>query len=121
MDNSQTVVKAENVNSTAVLDGFVIKDGYSDTNEGVGLANYNSSATIRRCTFINNYSGLNGGAVSNENGSSSVFLDCVFIDNVVCFTLNFIAFVNIKFKTAKFAFIFVIEVLNFFDNSSSLL
>ena len=81
MDNSQTVVKAENVNSTAVLDGFVIKDGYSDTNEGVGLANYNSSATIRRCTFINNYSGLNGGAVSNENGSSSVFSDCVFIDN----------------------------------------
>ncbi|NNF36959.1 MAG: hypothetical protein HKN68_22845, partial [Saprospiraceae bacterium] len=80
-DNSDHVVKAENVNATAILDGFTIKDGYVTSADGAGLLNSNSSAEFRNCTFSNNYSGMGGGAVSNENISSSTFTDCAFDNN----------------------------------------
>lgn len=96
-DNSYTVVWNSSMDNTAILDGFVIRDGNDDrvpTSEGNGLGGgmYNhgySNAgfchpTIRNCVFTNNFASFGAGAFNNgyDNGNSEpTYINCVFYDN----------------------------------------
>ncbi len=84
-DNSYHVVRASNVNSTAILDGFRIAGGYegtagNDNNNGGALFISTASPTISNCTFSVNYAANTGGAVYCTQ-SSPVFSDCLFQGN----------------------------------------
>jgi predicted outer membrane repeat protein len=88
-DNSYHVVS---LSGSALLDGLVIRDGYSNGNEGGGLHIYqvgnlgtDSRIAIRNCKFLNNQA-LNGGAVfvAYQNSTSANYLDfnnCFFQNN----------------------------------------
>ena len=95
-DNSFHIVTATNVDSTAILDGFIIRDGLADgtfgTNNERGSGVYitatngeESSPVIRNCVFTQNTAIAGGGAVfvSVESGStaSPLFEDCLFNEN----------------------------------------
>ena len=61
-DNSQSVINneftaASPLSNTAILDGFIIEDGYMDNASlvgGAGMRNFRASPTIRNCVFRNN-------------------------------------------------------------------
>ena len=88
-DNCYHVVS---LSGSALLDGFVIRDGYGNGAEGGGLNIYqtgnlgtDSRITIRNCKFLNNYAD-NGGAVfvAYQNSTSVNYLDfrnCFFQNN----------------------------------------
>ena len=85
-DNSYHVIRGFNTNSTAVLDGFVVRDGFansgsSNNDRGGGILLTNSSPTIRNCHFINNRCNFGGGA-GYINSASPSFTDCIFEDNI---------------------------------------
>lgn len=85
-DNSYHVVRATNVNSTAVLDGFTITGGNANEGSstdawGGGLLNDTSSPTINNCIFISNDASINGGGMYNYNGSDPTVNNCIFSDN----------------------------------------
>jgi len=85
-DNSYHVVSGSDLNATAVLDGFEIRDGNADGaafphDGGGGMLNICGSPTIRNCRFVNNR-GRYGGAARNERGSQPRFVDCNFSGNV---------------------------------------
>lgn len=85
-DNVYHVVNGASVNSTAILDGFVVNGGNANSgvnNQDVGggiLCFGNSNPTIRNCTFTNNRCTFGGGA-GYINGSAPSFINCQFIDN----------------------------------------
>ena len=88
--NSINVVRAQNVGSSTVLDGFTIRNGYASSSNGSGLLNSASGAgnvsspVIANCLFTQN-TGSNGGAVYNSASSSGIagttFTHCVFTNN----------------------------------------
>ncbi len=94
-DNSQVVIHNSNAPSTplelsAVLDGFIVEDGYMDDASltgGAGMRNNNSSPTIRNCIFRNNVNaqlanGLTrGGAILAVTESNPLIQSCIFYDN----------------------------------------
>ena len=73
------------VNTTAILDGFTLEDGYANGSGhyGSGAAVYNNdnSPGFINCIFQNNLANNDGGAVYNTNGSEPGFLNCSFYDN----------------------------------------
>jgi hypothetical protein len=80
------------LNTTAVLDGFTIRDAYNN-NTGFGAAMYNAACSpkIENCTFVNNHciapvDHARGGAIYNgmTNGipSSPLIVNCKFLGNV---------------------------------------
>lgn len=79
-DNSQHVLTGTNCDSSAILDGFVVRDGYS-ADYGGGLSNVTASPTVSNCIFINNQA-IFGGAISNRTGASPVISACRFDDNL---------------------------------------
>ncbi|QKZ12531.1 beta strand repeat-containing protein [Spirosoma sp. KUDC1026] len=73
------------LNSTAVLDGFVIRDGYDNDQTpsgfyGGGMYNDNSSPTIANCSFLDNTSFL-GGGMYNNGTSNPGLTNCSFRSN----------------------------------------
>ena len=92
--NYNVIFNPNNVNNTAVLDGFTITGGNANVyppeyghSAGGGMFNDGQngtcSPTIRNCKFISNYA-LTGGAVYNSglNGTSSPkFINCSFSNN----------------------------------------
>nr|WP_295927840.1 choice-of-anchor Q domain-containing protein [uncultured Dyadobacter sp.] len=82
--------------SNTLLEGFTVRDGYANENEGVGggalvLRQTEGSlqeshrTTIRNCVFLNNY-GNSGGAVYTDHRNSSLFnylffQNCLFEEN----------------------------------------
>lgn len=96
-DNSYKIVYNELVDSTAILDGFIIRDANDDrtpTSFGDGLGGgvynhgYGSSGfchpTIRNCLFTNNTASWGGGAFNNGyNGGNAEpsYYNCVFYRN----------------------------------------
>ena len=101
-DNSYKVILNRNLNSTASIDGFVIRDGYdqratgSGVEIGLGGGMYNGgsggsqdeanlcSPTIKNCIFQNNVASFGAGVFNNGylgGNSSPVFENCVFTNN----------------------------------------
>ncbi len=85
-DNSYHLVTTAGTNSSAVLDGFEIRQGNANgsgnSNKGGGiLCLSNSNPTIRNCDFIDNRCTFGGGA-GYINGSRPSFTDCSFVDNL---------------------------------------
>ena len=68
-DNSYHVVTGNNVDETAVLDGFIISDGRADGpaphDGGAGMNNQNGNPTLSNLIFINNYAAGEGGGMNN--------------------------------------------------------
>lgn len=88
-ENTYNVVRAVGaaVVNTAVLDGFVIRQGFGNggsatfEDRGGGLAVFQGATpTIRNCRFVNNRVIFGGGAVY-INGASPSFADVDFDDN----------------------------------------
>ncbi|HML75014.1 MAG TPA: right-handed parallel beta-helix repeat-containing protein [Anaerohalosphaeraceae bacterium] len=75
----------EYINTSAVLDGFVISGGNANGAgfHGCGGGMYNSASgpTISNCTFVNNSAIFMGGAICNENASHSTIINCIFRNN----------------------------------------
>ncbi|NLN92059.1 MAG: hypothetical protein GX130_01950 [Candidatus Hydrogenedens sp.] len=65
----------------AILDGFVITGGRSDSASGGGMLNDNASPRVSNCVFQNNKSYRSGGALYNESFADSLILNCEFINN----------------------------------------
>ncbi len=84
VDNSSHVVVGAN---NAILDGFIIKDGYANDYEsprmvGGGMLNDNASPKVFNCTFSNNRAFAWGGAgMACNNNSSPAITNCAFINN----------------------------------------
>ncbi|MBD2703893.1 hypothetical protein IC229_24825 [Spirosoma sp. BT702] len=85
-DNTYTILYNQNLDSTAVLDGFVITGGRSldagSNQSGAGMANINSSPTVRNCFFEDNASALGGSAMLNLQNSSPTITNCRFSNNL---------------------------------------
>jgi hypothetical protein len=86
-DNSYHVVGAQNVDSTAVIDGFVVRDGNasggSPNDRGGGLIALTGSPTVRNVSFEKN-SAVWGGGMSLGGGRAKI--------SNVGFASNFAAF-----------------------------
>lgn len=88
-DNAHNVISNNNngLNTTAILDGFIIRDGQANKAEyararGGGMFNLNSSPMVRNCIFFGNFSAEYGGAVFNQGASATpTFVNCVFSGN----------------------------------------
>lgn len=85
-DNSHSVVKANNINTAIILDGFRIVNGYSASGSGYkggGLNVQNAlsgNLLLRNCSFVNNYSGSTGGGI--YMAAANVTIDhCEFVNN----------------------------------------
>lgn len=81
-DNSQKVLRIYEADSTSVLDGFIIRDGYgyvSEYSDGSGIhIELGSKTTIRNVTIRNNQGYY--GALKTEY-SSPRFVNCLFTKN----------------------------------------
>lgn len=96
-DNSYKVIYNQLLNNTAILDGFIIRDGNdnrSPTSAGNGLGGgvYNHGfnpggfchPVIRNCLFTQNTASWGGGAFNNGyNGGNTqpTYISCVFYQN----------------------------------------
>ncbi|MES2590042.1 MAG: T9SS type A sorting domain-containing protein [Bacteroidota bacterium] len=95
-DNSYHVIFNQNLDESALIDGFQIVNGYDDRattgNEGLGGGIYNGGSlsggfcnpTILNCVFRNNHAGFGGGIFDNgfSGGNASPHIEnCYFEDN----------------------------------------
>lgn len=96
-DNSFTVVWNEELNNTAILDGFEIRDGNDSRTPtsagnglGGGLYNHGFGSTgfcnpvIRNCYFTNNRASWGAGAFNNgyDGGNAQpTYINCIFYQN----------------------------------------
>ncbi|MBC3792159.1 putative Ig domain-containing protein [Spirosoma utsteinense] len=88
-DNSLHVIYNSNVDNTAVLDGFVIRDGNANASGGFesyggGIFNTGSSPTLTNCSFLSNAATVSGGGVYSYQGSTTL-TNCVFQGNSASF------------------------------------
>ncbi len=85
-DNSHSVVKANGINTSVMLDGFRIMSGYSASGSGyngggLNVQNcLNGNLILRNCVFVNNYSGTYGGAIYMAAANLTIE-NCEFISN----------------------------------------
>lgn len=84
------VVRGDNVDPNAVLDGFTIEGGVADLQNalddaGGGLTIDGGSPTIIGCTFRRNWARNRGGAVATYR-SQGAFIDCTFVENTSSYT-----------------------------------
>ncbi len=80
--NAYHVVTAENVDSTAVLDGFIITAGKADTyphSYGGGMYAYSSTLTLRNIIFTGNSASYGGGMYNS--GSNPMLTNVTFSGN----------------------------------------
>ncbi|MBL7910002.1 MAG: T9SS type A sorting domain-containing protein [Bacteroidia bacterium] len=96
-DNSYHVISNSNLNNTAIIDGFIIRDGNDDraatgSDFGLGGGIYNGgsgasnvcSPTIRNCVITNNQSVFGAGIFNNGymgGNASPIILNCVITTN----------------------------------------
>lgn len=85
-DNSMHVVVAEDVDATAILDGFIVQDGNANTESvffnprGGGMRVLDASPTLSNLRFEDNTAGQLGGGMYCDTGSPAVS-DCAFVNN----------------------------------------
>lgn len=78
-DNSLTVVVADAVDATAVLDGFTITAGHGGPVGGLEISG-ESDATVVQCTFLSN-SGMDAGGIVIRGASRATVNRCKFLQN----------------------------------------
>ena len=99
-DNSYTVIVNYNLNNTALLDGFVVVNGYDNRSvssylNGLGGGVYNGGAgggeggscspTFNNCVFQDNYAAYGAGMFNNGHNSGNsapILSNCIFTGNV---------------------------------------
>jgi len=85
---SGSVVTADNVGYTTILDGFTVTNGSGTSVSGLGRCGggmyngYYSSPTITNCIFQNNSASI-GGGMYNCDYSSPTITNCIFQNNLV--------------------------------------
>ncbi|MCB0682054.1 MAG: right-handed parallel beta-helix repeat-containing protein, partial [Saprospiraceae bacterium] len=84
-DNSYHVIFNQNIDNTALLDGFTIRDGNADglaniERRGAGMYNQSSSPGISHCQFSDNSALFNGGGLYNQDSHPAVS-HCTFSNN----------------------------------------
>jgi hypothetical protein len=80
--NARPVFNNKDLNSTAVLDGCTISNGYSGWDYEAGaMMNSGAHITIKNCVFSNNKSEAIGGAMTNLASDVNIS-NCVFTGNV---------------------------------------
>jgi len=88
-ENSINVIKNDfttgpPLNTTAILNGFTVKGGYSDAyldGSGGGMLNSNASPSISNVIFTGNRANKSGGGIQNTFGSSPIFNNCTISYN----------------------------------------
>ncbi len=75
---AQHVVTGSGTNSTAVLDGFTVRDGFGSS--GGGIYNVAGSPTISNCVIESNTASTSGGGMYNS-ASSPTISNCTFLQN----------------------------------------
>jgi len=89
-DNCFTVAVSSSTDSTAILDGFVIREGQADFPApaysyprwfGGGIYNEGGNPAIRNCTIRNNRSQQGGGGMYNWHNSHPNLTNCIFTEN----------------------------------------
>jgi len=84
-DNTYHVVDIRDLDPTAILDGFTIRDGLANGayphNEGGGIRGTCSRATIRNCRIMFNQATSGGGAILEYGVNGPTFDDCWFEQN----------------------------------------
>ncbi len=89
-DNSEHVLVATDTDNSSILDGFIVKHGFSST-QGGGLLisrinDANSSPLIKNCNFYENFATICGGGIglnessSNSNSRTKIY-NCIFNSN----------------------------------------
>ena len=84
--NGATVIDGENLrrcvagSNDALLDGFTVMRGYSDT--GAGMYNSQSSPTVANCIFAANTTVTSDGAGMYNYSCAPTVVNCVFTQNV---------------------------------------
>jgi hypothetical protein len=85
-DNAYNVVTGTNINSAALLEGFIIRGGQADNSAvpalgvGAGMSVTGGQATVRACVFRDNFS-IGGGSALDMIGSSFRFSDVLIYAN----------------------------------------
>ncbi|MHC4989611.1 MAG: right-handed parallel beta-helix repeat-containing protein, partial [Planctomycetota bacterium] len=72
------VVTAQNIGSSARLEGFTITGGVAEN--GGGMLNVSSSPVITHCVFRGNSASSHGGGMFNDDSSPTI-TDCAFVEN----------------------------------------
>jgi len=105
--NTRHVVHNTALDSTAILDGFIITAGFANNGSvvqfsGGGMYNDNASPTIDNCTFVANQA-INGAALYGTGGGGS-FTNCEFKSNIGLSGSSIIYFnnTNTNFLNCKF-------------------
>jgi hypothetical protein len=85
-DNVYHVVDISELDSTTVLDGFMITRGYADGTDwpdynGGGIFNYGGNATLNRLYIFNNYASNGGGGMINDSVNSIYLTNVTFSNN----------------------------------------
>ena len=75
---TNAIINGGTTNDTAVVDGFTIRDGFTEQENGGAVLD--GSSTYRNCRFIDNFSANSGGAWYGEMGTPR-FIACEFIGN----------------------------------------
>lgn len=78
---SYRVFYNDNIDETAVLDGFTITKGFNIAGRGGGMLNINSSPVLRNIMFTKNIA-RTGAALHNRENSSPKIESCTFVLNI---------------------------------------
>ncbi|SFF36020.1 choice-of-anchor Q domain-containing protein [Spirosoma endophyticum] len=87
-DNAYQVIRNQDLDNTAVLDGFIITSGYANGSSGTdnlggGMYNSNSSPRLLNCILRLNTALGNGGGMYNNNSSPTLINCSVQANNAV--------------------------------------
>lgn len=74
------IMMLEKIDRTAVLDGFILANGYANSSGGA-IRNEQSSPTLCNLRIVNNRSTW-GGGILNANNSSPAIINCIIYKNV---------------------------------------
>jgi hypothetical protein len=80
-DNTSHVVVANNLATSALIDGFTIKEGNAMSDSGGGMNILNSNLTVSNCVFENNNALNSGGGIFAGLNSEVNIADCTFQNN----------------------------------------
>ncbi len=85
-DNLIHVVRAHDVTSTTLMDGFTVIEGYAngvglESEMGGGFINDGGSCTVRNCTFLDNYAEYGGGGIATYSSGILTVENCTIRAN----------------------------------------